>query len=154
MPHIFPCSRFCKVFTAAFLALLGLLPTFLAAWSFDPDPICTLSHETDQARFVMTFDPSGPEYRLTITRTHSNWAPSPAFAMIFDGPAPPISTTFHVIEGQNLTVTDRGFGNVLRGLEVSLEAVAATTDQAAVFELDGIAEPLAAFRACPAAATS
>ena len=64
-----------------------------------------------------------------------------------------ISTDRHVLsdDGRTVTVRDTGFGNVLNGLEFNGAATAILADAAVTFPLDGIAEPMAAFRACLAA---
>jgi hypothetical protein len=45
-------------------------------------------------------------------------------------------------------VSDRGFGNVLDGLEFNQVALAATGDRVVSIDLDGAAPEVAAFRAC------
>ena len=77
----------------------------------------------------------------------------PIFAIRFDGPRGlTISTDRHVIldDGATLTVTDRGFGNVLNGLEFNDTATALLGDRAVAFALDGAGPAVRAFRACTA----
>jgi hypothetical protein len=61
-----------------------------------------------------------------------------------------ISTGRHVLseDGRTLSVRDRGFGNVLNGLEFNVVALAATGDRVVSIDLDGAAPEVAAFRAC------
>jgi len=51
--------------------------------------------------------------------------------------------------GASLSVTDTGFGNVLTGLETARVARAVSGPRIIEIPLDGIADPMAAFRACP-----
>ena len=139
----------------AFLALL-LLPTPALGWEFTPGLPCRLTHESPDARVELTHDPMAPLYTITITRD-APWPEAPAFAMRFDGPAAlSIGTDRHVLsqDGRALTVTDRGFGNVLDGLQYNTTAWAIAGDVAVPFALDGAAAPVAAFRACEGAPLS
>ncbi|MCT8161417.1 excinuclease ABC subunit B [Pseudoruegeria sp. SHC-113] len=131
-----------------FLALL-LLPTQTLAWEFTPRPICTLSHDSEAARMTVVFDPAVPVYRLDVTLKSAPWAASPTFGMAFEGGrAITIGTDRHSVEGQTLSVSDRGFGNVLDGLEFNTRATAFTGSQGVAVSLDGAAAPVRAFRAC------
>jgi hypothetical protein len=53
-------------------------------------------------------------------------------------------------DGRSLTVKDRGFGNVLNGLEFNARAYAMLGDTTVGISLDGINPAITAFRACPA----
>lgn len=131
---------------------LCLLPGPLLAWEFSPSPICTLSEDTEAATLVITYDQSVPEYALTITLKTGTWADSPGFGMDFAGPRPVrIGTARHVISGdrRTLSVVDRGFGNVLDGLEFNIRATAFTQSQSVSFSLESAAPAVEAFRACP-----
>jgi hypothetical protein len=133
---------------------LFLLAGPLHAWEFSADPLCTLSHATEEAAVVVTHDPAIPEYAITMTRAGAPWPEGRVFAIRFDGPRGlTISTTRHSLGagGRALTVTDRGFGNVLDGLQFNDTATALLGDAAVAFPLDGAAEPVARFRACVAA---
>ncbi len=136
--------------------VLCLLALPADAWEFTPAPVCTLSHETPDATVTLTWDPRRPEpYAIAVTRGAS-WAGAPVFAMRFDGPrGNTIVTDRHAISdgGRTLTVTDRGFGNVLDGLEFNDSATALLGEEAVPFPLDGAAGPVRAFRACAEAAT-
>lgn len=121
------------------------MATPLSAWEFDPVPICTLRNTSDPAVEV-TYD--GQLYAIHLTRV-GGWPDAPLFAIRFDGPAGmTITTNRHVISGTTLTVTDRGFGNVLSGLEFNRTATALIGDVAVPIDLDGAAGPVQAFRNC------
>ena len=111
-------------------------------------PICTLSHSEDSAEVTVTYDPATALYAIAVT-TATGWPDAPAFSIRFDGARPlTISTTRHSISGQTLTVTDRGFGNVLGGLEFNSSATAFTQAAEVTVSLDGAASPVQQFRAC------
>jgi hypothetical protein len=128
-----------------------------AAWEFTPVPVCTLSHETEDAGLTVTYDPRQPEpYAIRIART-APWPDAPVFAIDYAGPrALAISTTRHRLSdgGATVTVTDEGFGNVLDGLEFNTTATALLGDVRVPFPLDGAAGPVRAFRACAEAAVA
>lgn len=120
------------------------------AWEFTPNPICTLSQETDESSVRVTYDPRVPEYAITLKRDVP-WPQEPVFAIRFDGPRGlTISTTRHRLSegGTALTVTDRGFGNVLDGLQFNRTATALTGSAALALPLEGAAPAVEAFRAC------
>jgi hypothetical protein len=127
------------------------------AWEFTPQPVCTLSHETDRARVVVTHDPSLSEpYAIAVTGA-APWPDVPVFSMRFDGPRGlTISTDRQNLSdgGRTLSVTDTGFGNVLNGLEFNDTATALAGDIAVPFPLAGAAPEVRAFRACVAAPTA
>ncbi|MEO0752598.1 MAG: hypothetical protein AAFY25_12435 [Pseudomonadota bacterium] len=127
-----------------------ILTTSAHAWDFTPSTPCILSHDTPQGQIELTYDPTGPLYTITITRPEP-WPDAPSFAMRFDGPqGRTIGTDRHQLSngGRSLTVMDRGFGNVLDGLQFNQTATAASGDAEVTFPLDGAADPVAAFRAC------
>ena len=134
--------------------LVLALSTPVSAWEFRVTPICTLDHSTDEAQIRVTFDPSIPEYAIELTLSDTPWPAASPFGIRFEGSRPNlIVTDRHTLtdEGRTLTVRDRGFGNVLSGLEFNDFAIALTGDEAVTIPLDGAAEPVAAFRACIAA---
>ncbi len=138
----------------AILAALTLLPLQAQAWTFTPGLICRLSHETPSARIELTYDPAKPLYSVTISRDAA-LPPAAVFSMRFIGPAGRvIATDRHSFsqDGAAVTATDSGFGNVLDGLQFNTRAEAVLGDTVMAFPLDGAAEPVAAFRACEAAA--
>ena len=131
---------------------LGLLFICLAspvaAWDFSPSPICTLSHSTDTTGLTVTYDGAATEpYSIEITGP--GIAPAPVFGIRFSGGAGlTIQTTRHVVKGNSVRVSDRGFGNVLNGIEYSDTATALLGDAEIPFALDGADAPMQAFRAC------
>ncbi|MEL7097291.1 MAG: hypothetical protein AAGM84_00545 [Pseudomonadota bacterium] len=130
------------------LALLILAAPAAHAWEFSPSPICTLTHAEDGAEITVTYDHGSQLYAVDVTAPYG-WPDAPAFSMRFDGPRPnTISTARHQTQGNTLTVTDTGFGNVLDGLEFNRSATAFTQTAAVTFSLDGAAEPVQRFRDC------
>ncbi len=131
--------------------VIGFAAAPAAGWEFSPSPVCTLTHQGAGAALRITRDPQRSEpYELTITR-EAGWAASPAFGIQFDGPRGlTIATDRHRLstDRQRLTVTDRGFGNVLDGLEFNDRATAMAGPDAVPFDLDGAAGPVRAFRDC------
>jgi len=121
------------------------------AWEFTATPICTLSHVEASAEVTVTYDHTTGLYAIAVT-TPNDWPASPAFSMRFDGARPNIiSTQNHQTEGNTLTVSDTGFGNVLDGLEFNATATAFTATSAVTVSLSGAAEPVQRFRACATA---
>jgi hypothetical protein len=129
--------------------LLAAVPA--AAWEFVPTPVCTLSHETDEAQVSATYDPRRDlPWAITVT-VAGTWPPAPSFGMVFDGPrALSIGTDRHVLGdgGRSLSVADAGFGNVLDGLEFNTTATAASGDRTVVLSLEGAAAEVEKLRAC------
>jgi hypothetical protein len=112
--------------------------------------LCTLDHSGAEAEVRLTYDPSLPEYTIAI-RVAEPWPEAAVFAMRFDGPqGRMISTGRHSLSGDGLTlsVSDRGFGNVLDGLEFNEVALAASGETVIAIDLEGAAPEVAAFRAC------
>lgn len=138
----------------AALALALILATPAAAWEFTPAPVCTLSHDAGAVSIRVTHDPAQADpYAIAVTRA-AGWPAGPVFAIRYDGDrALVIQTTRQVLSdgGRTLTVTDRGFGNVLDGLEFNRTATALIGDVAEAVSLEGAAEPVRAFRACATA---
>lgn len=139
-------------------ALFALVLVFIAdsanAWTFTPDPVCTITHTEGSATLTVTYDPSRAEpYALDLTRATPLPA-GPVFALDFGGFA--ISTNRHRLSDDQtrLTVTDRGFGNVLSGVAAGTGARALIGDAVIPFPTDDAAAPVAAFRNCPEAAVS
>lgn len=138
--------------TAALLALL--LATPAGAWEFTPTPVCTLSHAAGTVSVRVTYDPAQADpYAIAVTRA-AGWPAGAVFAIRFDGGrALVIQTTRQALSdgGRTLTVTDRGFGNVLDGLEFNAIATALIGDAAEPVSLQGAAAPVRAFRDCATA---
>ncbi len=133
---------------------VALALTFAApahAWEFAADPVCTLSHETSGASISVTFDPRRTEpYSIAVTRS-APWPTEPVFGIRYEGArALTITTNRHVMSdgGRTVTVRDRGFGNVLNGLEFNATATAFLGETDLSFTLEGAADPVRAFRAC------
>lgn len=136
-----------------FILALMILPLPALAWDFSPDPICTLTHQTDTAEIAITYDANLPEYALFITLRDGVWPDAPGFRMIFGGGREvDIGTNQHRLsgDGATLTVRDAGFGNVLDGLEFNESVVSASGDTVVIANLSGAAPAVQAFRACPA----
>lgn len=124
------------------------------AWDFTPGLPCRLSHETDDVAVELTYDPAQPLYTVTLTRSDP-WPDADVFSLKFTGLAAlMISTDRHQISPDRtaLTVTDRGFGNVLDGLQFNDVATALLGDKVFAISLDGAAEPVDLFRRCEVAA--
>ncbi|WP_299589752.1 hypothetical protein [uncultured Tateyamaria sp.] len=137
--------------TMRFALMICLLPGVAHAGDFTPTPVCTLSHSENAADVRVTYDHSSRLYAIAI-KSAGGWPAASAFSIRFDGPAPNvISTTRHQSDGQTLTVTDAGFGNVLNGLEFNTAATAFTQTAAVRVSLDGARAPVQAFRACATA---
>lgn len=137
-----------------FLTLLLLLASPAAAWEFAATPICTLSDTSDNAAVTVTYDPAITEYAITVSLADGMWPDAPVFGMAFGGERPiNIQTDRFAIsdDGRSLTVTDRGFGNVLNGLEFNTRAYAVLGDLTVPIPTAGIDPAMAAFRNCPAA---
>ena len=134
----------------AFTLILAASPA--AAWEFTSVPVCTLTHDTGEARVTVTYDPREAEpYAIAVTLGAGSWGDGPVFGIRFDGARPLVITTDRQRVsggGATLTVTDRGFGNVLDGIEFNAMATAATPGRAVAIPLEGAAEPMQDFRAC------
>ncbi len=125
------------------------------AWEFTPSPICTLFHSNAVAYITITYDANLPEYTLTMTLTDGTWPSAATFGMRFEGGNQiAIGTDRHMTVGATLTVKDSGFGNVLDGLQFNETATATAGDLTITANLSDAADPVAAFRQCPAPATS
>ncbi|SLN46442.1 hypothetical protein [Pseudooctadecabacter jejudonensis] len=138
---------------APLILIAAMAPTMGQAWSFSPDPICTLTHQADAAEIAITYDDSLPEYALFITLRQGEWPASASFEMTFQGGIPvTIGTTRHVIsaDGATLSVRDRGFGNVLDGIEFNAGLAALAGGARVTADTRDAAEAVQAFRACPA----
>lgn len=136
------------------LLLLALFASPAQAWQAGAEGrLCTLRHSGPAAEVLLSYDPAGPLYSITLT-TPAPWPEAPVFGIYFDGAAPnTITTTRHERDatGHSLTVTDRGFSNVLDGLEFNSTATAFTGPAAAVIDLADAAPEVEAFRACATA---
>ena len=132
------------------LIALALLATPAAAWEYTPGLPCLLTHDEDGVAFELTYDPTQPVYSITITRPDP-WPTSRVFSMRFTGQNTiAISTDRHTLsaDGRSLTVIDRGFGNVLNGLQFNDTVEALLGEAYVAASLSGAEEPVAAFRLC------
>lgn len=132
------------------LIALAFVASPAQAWDFTPGQPCVLSHDTGTAQVELTYDPTQPLYTITVTRP-TPWPEAPLFKMRFEGPhRSEIGTERHTLsqDRRSVTVIDRGFGNLLGGLENNLSAHAILGEAEAIFPLDGAAEPVQKFRAC------
>ena len=132
------------------LITLALLATPSAAWEYTPGLPCLLNHEESGVAFELTYDPTQPLYSITITRANP-WPPAQVFSMRFSGQNTiAISTDRHTLsnDGRSLTVIDRGFGNVLNGLQFNDTVEALLGEAYVAASLSGAEEPVAAFRLC------
>lgn len=135
-----------------FLALL-LIASPSAAWEFSATPICTLSDSSASGDITVTFDSAITEYTITITLPDDTWPDGRTFRMAFVNDRPiNIQTDRFTLspDRRSLTVTDRGFSNVLDGLEFNSRAYAALGGMTVGFALDGIDPAITTFRDCPA----
>ena len=133
------------------LALI-FLASPAAAWEFSASPICTLTDTSEAGTMTVTYDPDITEYTITVTLNDA-WPTGSIFGMAFAPDRPiNIQTDRFTLsdEGRSLTVKDRGFGNVLNGLEFNGRAYAILGDQSVGFSLEGIKPAIEAFRDCPA----
>ncbi len=136
----------------AALALV-ILASPATAWEFSALPICTLTEVAEEGTMTVTYDAAITEYEITVTLADSTWPSDTTFGMAFASDRPiSIQTDRFTLspDGRSLTVKDRGFGNVLNGLEYNTRAYAMLGDTTIGFSLDGIGPAISAFRACPA----
>ncbi len=121
------------------------------AWQAGTEGVlCTLTHAQDDVDVRLTFDPAVPLYTITLTSPEP-WPIAPDFVIVFDGPQPNIiATDRHVLspDRRSLTVSDRGFGNVLDGLQFNQTATGISGAAARAVSLADAAPEVAAFRAC------
>lgn len=134
------------------LALTFLLATPATAWEASRDgPVCLLTQTTDDATVVVSHDiTKDVPYAIDLTRA-GGWQRGPLFAIQFDGfGARTITTDRHSVTDDTLTVTDRGFGNVLDGIALNFVALATTGETSLVIPLEGAAPEVEKFKACTA----
>lgn len=139
------------------LGMLLASATGAAAWEFTPSPVCTLWHQLPDAEVRITFDPTQPQPYSIAVKLASGWPDAPDFSIQYVGPRGlTITTDRHEITdgGKTLTVSDRGFGNVLNGLEFNEIATARSGETVAQIPLTGAAPKVQAFRACSEAPTA
>ena len=89
------------------------------AWTFTPNPICTVNFENEEIDLELTYSHETEIYAIKLTKTDAPWADSDKFSMRFEGVRPNlISTQNHEFSAdmRSITASDTGFGNVLDGL--------------------------------------
>lgn len=131
--------------------LLSLAPGISPAWEFAASPVCMLSHSEPGLEITLTYDPRHVQaYTIFLSRA-AGWPVGDVFSVTFDGPRGlTISTRNHQINGGTLSVSDRGFDNVLDGLEYNLTATAQLGTDRVQTSLSGAAPAVRAFRDCAA----
>lgn len=133
------------------------LPTSASSWEFTPVPICTLTGQTEKGSVTVTYDPAAEIYAINLTMVTDVWDEHPNFSIQFIGPrGRQIGTALHTLSADKatLTVTDKGFANVLDGIEFNVAAQAQSGTSKMTMSLAGAADPVQAFRACSAGALS
>ncbi len=137
-------------------AALVAIPSMAWAWDVQVDgPLCILTHSEGDVAVRLTFDPAVPLYTITLTGPDP-WPVAGSFGILFSGEAPnTITTDRHVLspDRQSLSVSDRGFGNVLNGLARNETATGFSGEAALSVSLDGAAPAVEAFRNCGATPT-
>lgn len=132
------------------LSLLSMaaMPSTAAAWEFTPGLPCLLTHGEQELDIELTHDPLAPLYTITLRRAQP-WPDGQVFSIAFEGGVT-ISTNRQVISegGRALTVSDRGFGNVIVGFATSARATARFGDVSETFSLNGAANPVRDFALC------
>lgn len=129
------------------LTLLICLAAPAHAWEFSADPLCTIRDAQKGVTTEVIYDPRNGHYSLTMTDS-AGWGEATIFGIRFDGARSfTIQTDRQRIEGNRLTVSDTGFGNVLDGLEFSTTATPFLSRERPL-SLVGAAEAVRAFRAC------
>lgn len=134
-----------------FASLMIATPAF--GWEAASDgPVCLLSHDTEAGSVVVSHDTRKAQpYAIQLRRAQDRWIAGDVFALRFDGLRPlTITSRRHQLFDGNteLVVTDRGFENVLRGLEANFVALAILGGQSLLIPLEGAAPEVAKFRAC------
>lgn len=131
-------------------AALLLSASTAQAWEFTPGLPCLLTFAEDAVAVELTHDPTKPLFSISITRP-SPWPVERVFAIRFEGPQPlTISTDRQELseDGRRLTVTDRGFGNVLNGMQFNTSLIAILGETQVEVPLAQAGGPVAAFRVC------
>ena len=130
-----------------------LMATPALAWKAEViGQVCVLSHQTDAADVAVRYDPAEQQpYSIAVTRKTTPWGDAPSFAILFEGATPMTIVTDRQIltdDRATLTVSDRGFGNVLNGLAGNETATALLGEDAVSVSLEGAAPEVDRFRDC------
>lgn len=110
--------------------------------------ICTLSDASGD--IVLTHDPSGPVYTITVRRDDA-WPAVAVFGITFLGQdSLTITTDRHMRapDGLSITVTDRGFGNLLAGMRGNDSATIFAGPVSKTISLAGAGPAVDAFEDC------
>lgn len=123
-----------------------------AAWDASRQgAVCVLTHEMKGAEVIVSHDATKDVPYAIDLRLEEGWQAGPIFSIRFDGPVQrTITTDRHKVTDNTLTVTDRGFGNVLDGIALNRVAIAVTGETALAIPLVGAAPEVEAFKACAA----
>jgi hypothetical protein len=131
------------------LILILITPLPAMAWQAGRmGTICTLSDTAGDV--ILTHDPSGPVYTITVRRSDP-WPAAAIFGITFLGQdGLTITTDRHVLsdDGRAITVTDRGFGNLLAGMRGNDTATLFAGPVSKTVSLAGAAPAVAEFEAC------
>ncbi|MEL6640782.1 MAG: hypothetical protein AAFP98_05650 [Pseudomonadota bacterium] len=120
-------------------------------WTFEETEVCTISYDDGATAVTVVFDPRSKLYAIKLSRA-AGWADAPVFQLRFDGGMPfTIGTDRHAVsdDRRTLSVTDTGFGNVLKGIAANTQMTALNGVQAISVSTEGAADPIAAFQGCP-----
>ncbi|WP_297618325.1 hypothetical protein [uncultured Roseicyclus sp.] len=135
--------------------LFSLCPLPALAWEAGRiGAVCTLTSQSGD--MALTHDPAGPVFSITVTRGEP-WPEAALFGIAFlGGDALTITTDRHIRsdDGLSITVTDRGFGNVLAGMARNATATAFAGQVSLTVSLAGAAPEVAIFAACEAPPTA
>lgn len=124
----------------------------LADWRFEESTICVLTGETSDSIVVLTHDYAEGRYTISMQRPGQTWQPGPTLSIAFEGGRPlTISTDRHALSeaGDVLSVSDRGFGNVLDGMQFNEQMTILTGEHSVVVPLNQAAPEVQDFRDCP-----
>jgi len=136
---------------ARLAALLACLASPAPAWEFQSTPFCALKHETEKGLIVLVYDHTTDAYAIALTLNEGRWDAAEEFNMVFLGKTPlTIGTDRHQIthEGRSLQVSDKGFGNVLDGLEFNGFGFGKSGNTVLEFGLKDAAPVVRQFRNC------
>ncbi|MXQ09113.1 excinuclease ABC subunit B [Alphaproteobacteria bacterium GH1-50] len=140
-----------------YLAAFLIAATPAQAWEFSPTPVCTISETDGDMTVEVTYDPR-QDQAYAIAMSGTQWPAGPVFAIQFGPPGGGllITTDRHRLspDGTTLSVSDRGFGNVLNGLASFDTAYFALGETVRAVPLDSAEKAVEAFRACIAAPLS
>lgn len=129
--------------------LIVVAPLPAPAWEVGRmGTICTLSDASGD--IVLTHDPSGPVYTITVRRDDA-WPAVAVFGITFLGQdSLTITTDRHMRapDGLSITVTDRGFGNLLAGMRGNDSATIFAGPVSKTISLAGASPAVDAFEDC------